>query len=200
MVANRSEPSARPAGDASKAPPAAEPAPKAAEASVTAAGGMKAWLPLIAALVLMPVLAYAMTTMVLLPKLTQAVGKPAVEGAAPAGEKNDKKHGAEGSHASKKVLVQIKKILVNVSGTQGMRFLLASLTLVGTEEELKTKVEENLDQLTDLACGTLSAKTISDLEKPGARNLIRTELISVFNNVLGNNAVQELYFTEFAIQ
>ncbi len=44
------------------------------------------------------------------------------------------------------------------------------------------------------------AKTIADLEKPGARNLIRGELLAGFNNILGDPGVQEIYFTEFAIQ
>ena len=43
-------------------------------------------------------------------------------------------------------------------------------------------------------------KTIASLEKPGARNQLRGELIAGFNTLLGNAAVQELYFTEFAIQ
>ena len=43
-------------------------------------------------------------------------------------------------------------------------------------------------------------KTLADLEKPGARNLIRAELINGFNNVLGDSSVQEIYITEFGIQ
>ena len=52
----------------------------------------------------------------------------------------------------------------------------------------------------DLATGALSSKTISDLEKPGARNVIRAELMTVINNALGGPAVQEIYITEMAIQ
>jgi flagellar basal body-associated protein FliL len=48
--------------------------------------------------------------------------------------------------------------------------------------------------------GILSVKTLADLEKPGSRNLIRTELINGFNNVLGENSVSEIYITEFGIQ
>ena len=50
------------------------------------------------------------------------------------------------------------------------------------------------------ANSALASKTISDLEKPGARNLLRAELISVFNNALSGGLVQEIYFTEFAVQ
>ena len=92
------------------------------------------------------------------------------------------------------------KVLVNISGSLGMRYLLASLTVVGTDAEFKAKIDHNRDRLLDLASSTLSAKTIADLEKPGARNLIRTELLSAFNTALGQGYVQEIYFTEFAVQ
>jgi flagellar protein FliL len=215
MVANRSEPT-RPGGDPGKGspPPAEAPAKEAVvETPKTSSGGLAGWVPLLAAIVLMPALAYVMTAFVIVPKLERAVGK---ESAAPAassapaakasahGEKSaakePKKKGAHAESAGKKVSVPLKKVLVNVSGTQGTRFLLVNMTLAGNAEELKTAVEENMDQLSDLASSSLSTKTIADLEKPGARNLIRAELLSVFNSVLGSEAVNEIYFTEFAIQ
>ena len=52
----------------------------------------------------------------------------------------------------------------------------------------------------DAAASTLASKTIIDLEKPGARNMIRTELVAAFNTVLGGNEVSEIYLPEFAIQ
>jgi flagellar basal body-associated protein FliL len=51
-----------------------------------------------------------------------------------------------------------------------------------------------------MACGALATKTLADLEKPDARNLIRTELMTGFNNILGDSMVQDIFFTEFAIQ
>jgi flagellar basal body-associated protein FliL len=64
---------------------------------------------------------------------------------------------------------------------------------------LKTKVEENTDQLRDIASSILGSKTIADLEKPEARNLIRAELLSQFNSALGGG-VAEIFITELAIQ
>ena len=97
-------------------------------------------------------------------------------------------------------MVPLSKMLVNVAGTMGTRYLMTSVTLVGNTADFKTKIEENKDQLMDLATGALSSKTISDLEKPGARNVIRAELMTVFNNALGGSVVQEIYITELAIQ
>ena len=94
----------------------------------------------------------------------------------------------------------MNKMLVNVAGTMGARYLLVSISVAGSASDFKDKMAEHDAQLRDMACGTLATKTLADLEKPGARNLIRTELINGFNNILGDSMVQDIYFTEFAIQ
>lgn len=223
MVANRMD-APKPGGDPGKGAPAPAPEVKPAEVKSTASGGIKAWIPLIVALVAMPVLAYAMTVFVLAPRLEKAMGKTATattekgEGKKSEGKKGEAKasetHGekapekaseSEGKkggekEGSKKEVVPVKKVLVNIAGTAGTRYLLAGISVVGTTTNLKEKVEEHQDQLMDLACGILSIKTITDLEKPGIRNIIRTELMTAFNGVLGTGTIQEIYLTEFAVQ
>jgi flagellar protein FliL len=190
---------------------------RTAEPAAKAGGGIKPMLPLIIAVVLMPVVAYAMTAFVLVPKLKSSAGAPASPeegkhgGDAPSGGD----HGAapaKGEHGAAEAKtetkgdgkarqsVQLSKMIVNVAGTMGTRYLMTSLTLVGTHKDFKKLVEDNKDQLLDLASGTLGAKTIPDLEKPGARNQIRSELLTIFNNALGSSTVQEIYITEMAIQ
>lgn len=183
-------------------------APKPAEGAAPAGGGgIKPMLPLILNVVLMPVMAYVMTVFVLLPKMksggvpvqARAASESAEAGGhgeAPSEEHGGGKHGG----GSKTSVPLSAKVLVNVSGTAGTRYLLASLTLVGTHAELKDSVEKSDAQLRDVASSVLATKTIADLDKPGSRNLIRTELISAFNGVLGEGRVKEIYFTEFAIQ
>jgi flagellar FliL protein len=189
-------------------------APKPAEGAAPS-GGIKAMLPLILNVVLMPVMAYVMTVFVLLPKMNSAnvtaqarpeSGEHGEANAGGHGEAAKEEHGASESSGGKhggggKSTVPLSgKVLVNVSGTAGTRYLLASLTLVGNGAELKEAVEKSDAQLRDVASSVLATKTIADLDKPGSRNLIRTELISAFNGVLGEGRVKEIYFTEFAIQ
>lgn len=112
------------------------------------------------------------------------------------GKESGKGHGG----GKKKQTVPITKVIVNVAGSSGTRYLMTSFTLAGTHGDFKTIIEENKDQLLDLANTAMASKTISDLEKPGARNQLRAELISIFNNALGGGLVQEIYFTEFAVQ
>ena len=75
-----------------------------------------------------------------------------------------------------------------------------TLSVVGSGEDFKAKIDDHDAQLRDMACGVLGSKSLADLEKPGERNLIRNELIAGFNNILGDSTVSEMYFPEFAIQ
>jgi flagellar FliL protein len=151
----------------------------------------RAWLPLGVALLAMPALAYVTTTFVLVPRMQKALRSPATVPA-----ESGKEARVDAANAGKEGLpppgagqsVTLNKLLVNVAGTMGSRYLLTSITLLGEP------------QIRDMASGILNTKTIADLEKPGARNLIRGELLAGFNTIMGNSAVREIYFTEFAIQ
>lgn len=175
-----------------------EPAEKAAAAPAPAGGGLKPWLPLIISILLMPALAFGVTQFVLLPQLQKGLGikASASETLADDAKAKAKKDGANAKHES----VTMNKLLVNIAGTQGARYLLCSLSVVGSGADFKASMEDHNAQLIDMASNTLNVKTLADLEKPGARNLIRTELINGFNNILGDDVVKEIYFTEFAIQ
>ena len=170
--------------------------------------GWKSWLPLIVTFVLMPVLAVATTRFLIIPKVVQAREKTAArEGAsqeAPpeSGQQGGKesKEAASKTPAKKKQSFSISKVIVNVAGSMGTRYLMTSFTLVGTANDFKATIEENKDQILDLANTAMASKTISDLEKPGARNQLRSELMAIINNTLGGSLVQEIYFTEFAVQ
>ena len=178
-----------------------KPATPAAVAPVVAAktSVLQTWLPLITAVALMPLLAYGTMKYVVMPQMqrslqTQAGATPDAPAVAGAGER----HGKNG--AREKVNVPMNKILVNVSGSMGSRYLMACVTVSGARPDLDKVVENNKAQLTDLAASLLSSKTIEDLEKPGARNTIRSELLAAFNTALGEGTIRELYLTEFAVQ
>jgi flagellar FliL protein len=171
----------------------AEGAP-AVPAVPSSGGGIKAWLPLIITMLLMPALAFGVAQFVILPQLQKGLG---IKVASPEGSSSASK---KESSSTKQQSVVMNKLLVNVADTMGARYLLVSLSVVGSSSDFKEKMTEHDAQLRDMACGALATKTLADLEKPGERNLIRTELINGFNNVLGDSAVQEIYLTEFAIQ
>jgi flagellar FliL protein len=169
----------------------AEPEPKGEPAH-----WWRAWLPLAVAVAAMPLVAYAVTDFVLVPHLRKALRRTVT---APAKTEAPSSKAAAPSSARRESVL-LNKVLVNVAGTMGSRYLLASIALMGSGSDFKDRIAEKEPQLRDAASSILMTKTIADLEKPGARNLIRGELLAGFNNVLGDPGVQEIYFTEFAIQ
>ncbi len=218
MAGNRLE-STGGTGEAAKPATGGE-APAAAPAA--SGGGAKAWIPLVATIVAMPLLAYATTNFLLLPKLKQSLGAGPAETTEAAAAKPAESHGSEpaakasahgggeaakaegkakeGAPAKNKFQAQLNKVIVNVAGTMGTRFLVVNLTCVSRVDSFESDFKENEPEIRHVTINCLSSKAITDLEKPGAKNVIRSELISLYNSVLGNGVIQEIYFTDFAIQ
>ncbi|HSA03465.1 MAG TPA: flagellar basal body-associated FliL family protein [Candidatus Paceibacterota bacterium] len=189
-----------------------------ADVAAKAAGGIQSWLPLVVTLVAMPLLAYATTTYLLVPQLKKSIGvssteesheaaEPQTHAAAKESGKSSGGGGAHGGSGSEKEgsgkvkhTATFAKVLVNVAGTMGSRYLMTTFTLVANNAEAKSKIEDNRDLLLDLSSSALGAKTLADLEKPGWRNLLRSELLTLFNDALGKGTVQEIYLTEIAVQ
>jgi flagellar FliL protein len=173
-----------------------EAAETAAPVAKSSGGGFKAWLPLVIMILLMPALAFGVAEFVILPQLQRGLGIKV----STASDSVKKETAGSKSSSAKQESVLMNKLLVNVADTMGARYLLVSLSVVGTSADFKDKMAAHDAQLRDMACGALATKTLADLEKPGERNLIRNELMTGFNNILGDSAVQEIYLTEFAIQ
>lgn len=133
----------------------------------------------------------------------EASAKEEGHGAAAPKEESGHGGGGAGGKAAKSAKAPVplsSKILVNVSGTMGSRFLQANISVVGSKKNLATLVEEFDAQLRDAASSVLSAKTLADLEKTGSRNLIKAELVGAFNHVLGQGSVTDVFLTDFAVQ
>ena len=95
---------------------------------------------------------------------------------------------------------EFKDVIVNLSGALGTRYLKTSFTASGADARLPDLVKANQKRLLDVTITVLSSRTLNDLDNPAAKNAIREELIAKFNQVLGVEIVEEIYFSEFVIQ
>jgi len=89
---------------------------------------------------------------------------------------------------------------VNLAGTMGTRYLKTSFTLTGLNGKFKGTIDSNKARLTDVTLNVLSSLTLSDLEEPGAKNVLRDKLVAAYNQVLGARVVDQVYFSDFLIQ
>ncbi len=194
------------------APPAVKPeaAPSAAPAAApaAAAGGLSSWLPVIAGVLLAPVLTWVTVEFVLLPRLVKKLSAPVVveapasaapaEGEAKSGEKGEK-GGKEGKEAGPPGY-QFENVVVNLSGTMGTRYLKTTFLVTGPDANIKSVFEGGKARLTDVTLNVLSSLTLADIEEPGSKNVIREKLVSAYNQALGKKVVDQVYFSDFVVQ
>jgi flagellar basal body-associated protein FliL len=188
--------------------------------------GIKAMLPLILNIVLLPVMAFAMTQYVLLPRLNSAASAAApVEGeghdkdSAVAGDaSHGDKHAdpsdhspasSKGGHPSEggghggstdTTEMLTEPIVVNVAGTMGSRLLSAKIGIRGNNPKLKDIVTARGPDLRDAASSLLYTKTLMDIERQGARITIKAELKNAFQRILGPGVFTEVVMPDLAVQ
>ncbi len=104
------------------------------------------------------------------------------------------------SKGEAKDVAQADKIVVNVAKSGGRAYGVGRFALRGAGDDFVQQVNLNRERLLDVATGTLSSKTLDEIETPGFRNLLRAELLALFNQVLGGNAVSEVVITELITQ
>ncbi|MEQ1852723.1 MAG: flagellar basal body-associated FliL family protein [Chthoniobacteraceae bacterium] len=172
-----------------------------------------AWPPLIAVIVLMPLVSFATTKFLILPKIRGASTEEAAKeehgakdahGSKDAHGKPAAAHGAKdakgGHEATGKFTYDFENVVVNLSGSLGTKYLKTSFTLFSSNQNLKKLVEENKKQLLDVTINVLSSRTMADLEAAGAKNVVRNELMASLNQALHSDLIEQLYYSEFVVQ
>lgn len=160
------------------------------------------WPPVIAVIVLMPVVSFAMTQFVLIPHIKSSAGpeqaKVVAAGdakAEPGESKPDVKKDAKPNFS-----YEFNDIVVNLSGAMGTRYLKASFAIFSSNPDLQKIITDNKSHLLDVALNVLSSKSMADLEAPGSKNLVRNDLMTNFNQALSSEIVEQIYFSEFVVQ
>jgi flagellar FliL protein len=196
------------AKSAAKPEPAAEqPAPVNVVAAVAPRRGFAAWLPVIAAVVLAPAATWATVEFVLVPRLQKKLNAPAENVAeatpAPAAHGEGKGKGKEGKESKDPNTPSydgFQNVVVNLAGTMGTRYLKTSFLVIGTDPNIKTIFETDRPKLYDVTINVLSSLTLSDLEEPGSKNVIREKLVTAYNQALSRKVADQVYFSDFVIQ
>lgn len=184
-------------------------------------------LPLIIALVVMPLTAFAMTKFLILPQLVQSIGQAAHGEEAGAdghgstddaggGHGSDDGHGGDTSHGDSsgghgsghggghgggaENIFMLEKLLVNVKNTNASRYLLASFAVTGNKPDLKEMMKLKEPMIRDAAMGILMNFEIQDLARIEMKERAKAMMITSFNNTLGGEYIDSIYFTEWAVQ
>lgn len=162
------------------------------------------WLPVLAIIILMPVVSFGMTQFVLLPMIKTSVGS--VEEKAPVAhaESKSKSHGSPKVEEKKDVengfTYPFENVVVNLAGSMGTKYLKTTFSVFSVNPDLPKLMDDNKNKLFDVALSVLSSQTITDLEGPGSRNKVRNDLIVSLNQALKTDIIEQIYFSEFVVQ
>jgi len=184
--------------------------PAGTVAPVSKGAALAPWLPVIAAIVLAPVLSWAVAEFVLLPRMQKKLaavkaGDTAEEHAAPAAEAKAEggkggKGGKESKEGANPATYEFTNVVVNLAGTMGTRYLKTSFIVTGLDANIKSIFEGQKAKLTDITLNVLGSLSLADLEEPGAKNVLREKLVLAYNQAIGKRVAEQVYFSDFVVQ
>ncbi|KAF0096121.1 MAG: flagellar FliL protein [Puniceicoccaceae bacterium 5H] len=179
-------------------------------------GGGNPLIPVLAVVILLPLLSYAMTAFVLVPMLKSELaggGDHAEEAAhaAPAASSHgssggggshgggDSHGGGGGDSAAHGNMVTFDLMKTNLARPSST-LIIVKFAVEGSDPNFAGIVESRKPALIDATLKILSLLTLVDTQTPGIQNIVKTDLITAYNEILGGPYVENLYFTDFVTQ
>jgi flagellar FliL protein len=93
----------------------------------------------------------------------------------------------------------IKDLIINPAGTNGQRLLLLSVGFSVIGEENFKKIEENEVVLKDVILGTMSTKTLSELNKRELKDSLKSEIFHKVREAMPKPKIKKVYFSKYVL-
>lgn len=97
-------------------------------------------------------------------------------------------------------VVTLPSFLVNLSDPLGRRYIKLTLDVEVADPEAAATLENASAKVRDAVILLLSSKTYADLASLESKLLLKNELVTRLNQVIGGSKVVRVYFTELVIQ
>ena len=95
---------------------------------------------------------------------------------------------------------RMKGLVVNPAGSDGTRYLAASIAFESKSGGVRAEIENKKVVVKDTILTLLSEQTAKELSDPNRRGKLKEKLVGATNHVLSGGTVDRLYFTEFVLQ
>lgn len=106
-------------------------------------------------------------------------------------------HGGEGEKSN---FYNLENIIVNPAGSQGARFLMASVAIELPNSKVEARFKEREVMLRDVVISTLERQTMATLSRPGARDSVRDELVRKLQPLSGTTEPLRIFLPQFVVQ
>lgn len=133
------------------------------------------------------------------PKLLTGAA-PAADSESTAPHEGAKQEGHEGRPAKAGKVFRLDNMIVNPAGSEGTRFLMASVAFEVENDAAEGRLREREIELRDMVVGRLEAMTMAALTQPFTRDSLKAQLGRQVLAILGPRAKVKVYLPQFVIQ
>ncbi len=116
------------------------------------------------------------------------------------GEAKKKKGGHGKSDAGNQTLYTVDNLVVNPAGTQGTRFLIATVAAELKSNDAVTSLQERDPEVRDELLNLLSARTVEQLSDLGGRDILKDEIKQAIEKIVGAGKVVRVFIPQYVLQ
>jgi flagellar FliL protein len=98
------------------------------------------------------------------------------------------------------IIYSIEPIVVNLFDPTGKRYLQVRLAFELKDKKIEEEIRNSEPKIKDVIISTLSTKTPEDVLQPEAKALIKNELLQKINSALGEEAILNIYITQYIVE
>lgn len=98
------------------------------------------------------------------------------------------------------VMFTLDPFIVNLGDPNANKFLKATVDLELSGKTVMEKAKAMTPQIRDAIINTLTSQTYDSLMQPDGKPELKDDITMTANQILGNDAVKNVYFTEFVMQ
>lgn len=139
--------------------------------------------------------AYAVARFLILPRLPgEAAGTTADSLAAAAASP------APPGALERGTIVMMDNVVVNLVDARGTHYLKVAVALEFKEKELEQEINERMPELRDLLINHLASRPMEEVINRDAREVIKRQLLDLFNKRLHSGQLLNVYFSDFVVQ
>jgi flagellar FliL protein len=114
----------------------------------------------------------------------------------PKGEREPKREGKESAGR----IFKLDNMIVNPAGSEGTRFLMASVAFELDDDAEEAQLKAREIELRDMVVSKLESLTMPMLTQPSARDSLKAQLGRQVREILGPKAKVKVYLPQFVIQ
>ncbi|HET7276015.1 MAG TPA: flagellar basal body-associated FliL family protein [Longimicrobiaceae bacterium] len=108
--------------------------------------------------------------------------------------------GEHGGESGGPAVHTIDNMVLNPANSGGTRFLMATLAFSVADSSMISEMESRDAEVRDAVLRVLGRKTVLQLADVEGRLLLKQELSAAVDSLIGEHAVEDVYFPQFVIQ